>query len=310
MYDELAEVLKDNPFTAKLIKEWKRELESFLAGKITLTRLRFALDSDIKSLRKCKEQNKGNRKSRLHLELLPQPFQGSPYAPIWILLLNPGYSDMDRYDHLGLCPNCNKNLAMEETNSLHDVFDYGRKKGSALRKRQNILLCQLRLKKESSFSLIDEAFNTVKHIKCDVGGGYRWWKKVLFGDKGSSKFLLCKFQQRKSLSNEIGKKIFVLEYFPYHSTSFDRSTIEICSEYKKFWTKLVGWGVNHGRKFIIRGKYMDGALKKLKVDRSNSVRFKSARNVALTPANLEGAVKVRAAIVNCLMANQQKGKQK
>ena len=48
---------------------------------------------------------------------------------------------------------------------------------------------------------------------------------------------------------------------------------------------------------------MDAALRKLKVNRTNSVHFKSDRNVALTQANLKGDKKVKDAIFNCLKAN-------
>ena len=139
-------------------------------------------------------------------------------------------------------------------------------------------------------------------------GGYRWWQKVLFGHKDSSGFLLDEFKRKESLAKVIGKKIFVLEYSPYHSSNFKRSIIEISREYKRFWTELIEWGVRSGRKLIVRGKYMDAVLKKLKVNRTNSVHFESDRNVALTKTNLKGDRKVKDAIVNCLKANQQKGK--
>ena len=35
---------------------------------------------------------------QFHTDLPPQPFQGNPEAPIWILMLNPGYSEKtDQY---------------------------------------------------------------------------------------------------------------------------------------------------------------------------------------------------------------------
>ena len=85
--DSLAEVLKENPFKPTLIKKWKRNLQSFLAGKLKLSDLSFALDSDVDSIGKYQEKNKGKERKLLHLELLPQPFQGDPRAPIWLLML-------------------------------------------------------------------------------------------------------------------------------------------------------------------------------------------------------------------------------
>ena len=38
----------------------------------------------------------GNKEYDLHTDLPPQPFQGNPKAPVWILLLNPGYNKDDK----------------------------------------------------------------------------------------------------------------------------------------------------------------------------------------------------------------------
>ena len=47
---------------------------------------------------------RGKRYEALHLRtsLIPQPFVGHPKAPIWILMLNPGYSSRDEHDCLVL----------------------------------------------------------------------------------------------------------------------------------------------------------------------------------------------------------------
>ena len=163
--DSLAEVLKDNPFKPSLVKKWKRDLQSFLAGKLRLSDLNFVLDSDAKSIAEYQEKNKTNERKRLHLELLPQPFQGDPRAPIWLLMLNPGYSCVDRYDHLGLCPSCDKNLVTQKSTLKHDMFDNGRDKSKALQRRQSLLLRQLRLMKDYQFSILNDAFNTLQHTQ-------------------------------------------------------------------------------------------------------------------------------------------------
>ena len=56
--ESLAEVLKYNPFKPSLVKKWKRDLQSFLAGKLRLSDLSFALDSDAKSIAEYQEKNK------------------------------------------------------------------------------------------------------------------------------------------------------------------------------------------------------------------------------------------------------------
>lgn len=287
--DSLAEVLKENPFKPDLIRKWKRNLQSFLVGKYRLSDLNFALDSDMTSIRKYQEKNKTNERKRLHLELLPQPFQGNPKAPIWLLMLNPSYSSIDRYDHLGLCPSCDKNLATMKMNLKHDVFDYGKSKINALQKRQSLLLQQLRLKKDCQFSILNDAFNTLQHTQEWQGdGGYRWWQKILFGTNKKKRFLLpeCGVQADSKL---IGQKLFVLECCPYHSINFDSGIFEFSGEYSKFWAGLISWAINTNKKFIIRSQSVDTLLDKfgLTISTDRRVDFSSQRNVALTMDNLD-----------------------
>lgn len=188
---ELDEILEKNPFKLELIKKWKDELQSFLAGRCRRSDLLFVLDSDKDIINEYQKKNGANGSKRLHLELLPQPFQGNPRAPIWLLMLNPSYSCLDRYDHLGMCPSCDKNLVTMNVNLKHDVFDCGKDKSKALRKRQALLLQQLRLRNNYQFSILNNAFNTLQHMQewQDVGG-YRWWRNVLFGSNGKKEFLL------------------------------------------------------------------------------------------------------------------------
>lgn len=63
--DSLAEVLKGNPFKPTLIKKWKRDLQSFLAGKLRFSDLNFVLDSDAKSIAEYQEKNKTNERSKV-----------------------------------------------------------------------------------------------------------------------------------------------------------------------------------------------------------------------------------------------------
>lgn len=293
--DELDEVLKSNPFKPKLIKQWKSDLQSFLTGKTRLSDLNFALDSDTNSIEEYQEKNKTNERKRLHLELLPQPFQGNPRAPIWLLMLNPSYSNVDRYDHLGLCPSCDKNLATMKTNLKHDVFDCGKSKIKALQKRQDLLLRQLRLKKNCQFSILNDVFNTLQHTQeWQGGGGYRWWQNVLFGSNGKKVFLLpeCKVEAD---AKSVGQKLFVLEYCPYHSLDFDAKSFEFGGEYADFWRKLIAWAIKTKKKFIVRSKRIDEFLKKAALTISHNVRldYSSWRNVALTSDNLKGKESVR-----------------
>ena len=287
--ESLAEVLKYNPFKPSLVKKWKRDLQSFLAGKLRLSDLNFVLDSDAKSIAEYQEKNKTNERKRLHLELLPQPFQGDPRAPIWLLMLNPGYSCVDRYDHLGLCPSCDKNLVTQKSKFKHGMFDNGKDKYKALQKRQSLLLQQLRLMKDYQFSILNDAFNTLQHTQEWQGdGGYRWWRKILFGTGKRKGFLLpeCGVQAD---SHSIGQKLFVLECCPYHSVNFDEEVFGIEGKYSDFWVELISWAINGNKKFIVRSQSVDVLLDKvgLTINSDRRIDFNSRRNVALTMDNLD-----------------------
>ena len=54
-------------------------------------------------------------------------------------------------------------------------------------------------------------------------------------------------------ATSVGEKLFVLESFPYHSKNFD-ARYYTATAYFKFWKKLVGWGIDNDKKFIVRAK--------------------------------------------------------
>ena len=302
--DSLAEVLKGNPFKPSLIKKWRRDLQSFIVGKLRFSDLNFALDSDAKSIAEYQEKNKTNERKRLHLELLPQPFQGDPRAPIWLLMLNPGYSCVDRYDHLGLCPSCDKNLVTQKSTLKHDMFDNGRDKSKALQRRQSLLLRQLRLMKDYQFSILNDAFNTLQHTQEWQGdGGYRWWRNTLFGSNEKKKFLLPECNIENVDSRLIGRKLFVLECCPYHSIDFDPKSFGFGGGYVDFWLKLIAWAIKSKKKFIVRSKRIDEFLEMGGLTITSNVRldFSSCRKVTLSSGNLIGTDLVKEQIRKILI---------
>ena len=299
--ESLSTVLEGNPFTSKLIEKWKGDLQSFLNGQIKFSQLRFALDSDGDLIKEYQKRNNANEEKRLHLELLPQPFQGDPRAPVWLLMLNPGYSYVDRYDHLGLCPSCDKKL-VAVNRSKHNVFDAGRDKRNALQKRQDLLLQQLRLKRGCKFSLLDKAFDTLQDCSEWKGvGGYRWWRAILFGVSKNDEFLLPKCDVKEG-AKSVGSKLFVLECNPYHSHKFDNGVSGFGSGYIKFWKALISWAVKNDKKFIIRGASVSKLLHKynLGVDSANSVSLSNWQKVYLTMKNLRKRKPVRDQICRVL----------
>lgn len=225
-------------------------------------------------------------------------------------MLNPGYSCVDRYDHLGLCPSCDKNLVTQKSKFKHDMFDNGKDKYKALQKRQSLLLQQLRLMKDYQFSILNDAFNTLQHTQEWQGdGGYRWWQKILFGTNKKKRFLLpeCGVQADSKL---IGQKLFVLECCPYHSINFDSGIFEFSGEYSKFWAGLISWAINTNKKFIIRSQSVDALLDDfgLSISTDRRIDFSSRRNVALTMDNLDKNEPVRTQICRILKRRMRRKK--
>ena len=95
-----------------------------------------------------------NKQYKFHTDLPPQPFQGNPDAPIWILALNPGYSEKTDKD------------------PVPDVWYYKNHE-----ERRKAMLNQLKFKKSGKhwhYVLDNEDGNYSKE----------WFKKHFFKDMG------------------------------------------------------------------------------------------------------------------------------
>ena len=284
---QLNQVLATNPFLKELDR-WALDLSSFAEGRKKMEELDFVLSSDKSNFSYYQNhvaRQTPNWDSYLHPEVLPQPFIGNPRAPLWLLLLNPGYSFPDRYDHLGVC-------------SGECIFDRGRNRDEvlgALKKRQSLLLDQLKLNQDAPFYILDNSFNTLPDdTNSRKKGGFRWWRTILFGANQPKGFLLPECGVSCDAIS-VGSKLFVLECCPYHSTNFNAQVLwESGNEYMTFWKSLISWAVKAGKKFIVRSERVRTLLKgnKLNVDESNSVGFKNCRNAALTISNMKGRQKV------------------
>ena len=302
----LDSVLKDNPFLTEIDK-WRKDLDEFRDGRKKLEELQFVLSSDIDNFNRY-QRNYAYRTEDadtfLHPELLPQPFIGDPRAPIWYLLLNPGYSFPDRYDHLGVCSFCGRKF-LENGKEKDCIFDNERNKAESLKKRQDLLLQQLRFENRKLFYLLDDSFDTLRgNMGHGKEGGFRWWRTILFGANTPEGFLLpeCGVNQDPKA---VGNKIFVLECAPYHSRNFDKKVLWEESEYMKFWAKLISWAVETDRKFIVRSEQVAKLLEKnrLRVNETNRLRFSSGQNASLTIRNLKGQDNVKNAIRSTLSSN-------
>ncbi len=297
---------KDNPFNESLLKDWRKRLDAFNQGAGEHPLPCFKRDADSAWIdeyqRKYEKKGKG-----LHLELLPDPFRGDPRAPVWILLLNPGYSEVDRYDHLGLCPLCGKRLVRvdgkatsHENGCATRFFGSGLSDVSAsLKSRQDMLIEELKLdlSKPRKFLWFEPDFHTVPEENATVAGkgGSLWWKEFLFGDGDSDGYLLPNCDIKPD--SGIGSRLFALEAFPYHSNKFDSSFLQNQnfrdSDYYGFWCSLVGWAVESGRKVIVRyesiRKVLEGVIgKAVYANNKENIISMASINPSLTIGNLCG----------------------
>ena len=307
---ELSCILKENPFLGEIAK-WKEDLSCFVEGRKRLEELNFILESDTGNFSRYQSQTAKRKKdwdTYLHPEVLPQPFIGDPHAPIWYLLLNPGYSFPDRYDHLGICPCCKRKLFTSNTSEYDCIFDRGRNRLDVMKKRQQLLLRQLQLEAGTPFYLLDDSFNALPdEKKYKKEGGYRWWRSVLFGaNKKSSDFLLpaCGVDVN---AYTVGKKLFVLECCPYHSPNFDKKVLWRDSAYFKFWCQLVKWAAKYERVIIARSKNVINLLLELGIAENKVVRFSSWQNVTWSKRNLRERDRVRICQILRSQTNLLKG---
>lgn len=294
-----------NPYTEQLLNAWRKQLDDFNAGAAVCPLPNFRIDDDEEWIDEY--QRKYEKKGRgLHFELLPDPFRGDPRALVWILLLNPGYSEVDRYDHLGLCPLCGKRLVRvdgkatsHENGCATRFFGSGLSDVSAsLKSRQDMLIEELKLdlSKPRKFLWFEPDFHTVPEENATVAGkgGSLWWKEFLFGDGDSDGYLFPNCDIKPD--SGIGSRLFALEAFPYHSNKFDSSFLQNQnfrnSDYYGFWCSLVRWAVGTGRKIIVRYAAVEQALKNAIgtdfANKKNDILRMASINPSLTLRNLYG----------------------
>ena len=178
-------------------------------------------------------------------EVLPCPCVGSPEAPIWLLLKNPGMSDWDWYDFVS--------IKMGREKIKHELIkdvrtDYGyADEDEALRKRQQLLVRQLVFDFEggSKFYVFEDVFKTFDGKSKCACGSYEWYKKNLFP---AGRFFGCEIGDAKSFASS---NLFVLDYHPYHSKSFfEKGMDDIKTPY---WDKLVEYGFAREKLMIFWG---------------------------------------------------------
>lgn len=294
---KLESILKDNPFRVSgLLRTWKRELSRLRVGERGPCDLdfEFVLKDDAEFLRADQSSKRRGLRKTVYTNVLPQPMTGHPNAPVWLLLLNPGFKAKDYYDHVNVSSKMRQCIIKNGDGRYSDLsFDNpGSEEVSKLEKRQKLLLSNLRLKKwPAPFYLLDESFKTGTERS---GGGFRWWRRHLGLESGNGFFERDPDGQSPDI---VGRCLFVLEAFPYHSVTFPVGMVKEWSNrqtaYFKFWKRLVKYGFAH-REVVIRAQGIrQGALGQLlefaglKPSGENVHFFRNVRNVSLSPGNIQ-----------------------
>ena len=188
--------------------------------------------------------NNGGREFLLKTDIPPQPFIGTPEANIWLLLKNPGFSEIDLYDCWGdNVPGCRAMRADRVS--------------EALLQRQRLMISQYRFAQEKGkeFYLLDESFHT--SAICGKGG-YGWYSRYLFPKDG----LLTKYCASESPGDRLmfcSRNIFVLDYHPYHSEKYCDDGADILKE--NYWDQLVAHGLVNNKLLVFWGSKILGKVK-------------------------------------------------
>lgn len=231
MNDSLDSILRDNPWT-----EMAQKLENEMKVATSTLSGSFVLERDKAILRRFGGLS-GDEGSRLLLDIPPQPFIGSPKAKIWILQFNPGYSEtIDSFDYLG-------------KDSLPEHDDHKSAIVSSLRERINLLCAQYRFENNVFYALTSQ-FHTFKRgfRKGHERGVYLWYQESLFPRNGGCFQFVAK-QKREKFCRD---NIFVIEFFPYHSKTFNCNIFPFLPSFA-FWRRLIHYGFRKNKIMLCHG---------------------------------------------------------
>ena len=218
----LETILESNPFTEELVDQWKVQLKDGAKA-----RCGFLLPSDEEEL---------GKDTKIFSQYIPQPFIGSPSAPVWLLNENPSPFESDDVAMLSAKPAEGAGWQYADEESL--------------RIRQQLMCDQLRLKADAgTFFPLEKVF--------DVTGGkgsmYGWWHEHVLGGRTSKKcFPFREIFSYNAAAGLIAKGLFVLEAFPYRTKNWNKKYLNASREYHAFWWMLMDYAVNNGKMLLIR----------------------------------------------------------
>jgi len=186
------------------------------------------LPEDREVIERFNARHKG-RDTEVRFELLPEPFVGNPKAPIWLLNLNPGFSEGE--------------IALESS---------------------------VENDKERNLRLEHEEFWYLHPSMAKSPGGEYWQNKLrrLMSDVSAQK---------------LSRSLFVVEYFPYHSTRY--AEIKILPS-QKFTKSLVKWGVEQKKEIVVLRSLRRWTSFIPELAAHNVHVLNSPQNVSFTPNNV------------------------
>lgn len=188
-----------------------------------------------------------NDATYIHLDAPPQPFTGNPDAPIWLLLMNPSYDEVDIFDLVNEArgEQIIRDVVEDITAITRGNFDRRR---ALMEAQYNFDFEQLADKGYDCpwFYVLDESFHTVRHGGNKKRGGYEWWNRYLLSQS------ICE-RVKDNL-----KKFFVLESFPYHSRNFGAvrniGPQTLAKSHCAFWEQMIVEALKENKIFLCRGK--------------------------------------------------------
>ena len=186
-----------------------------------------------------------NDDTYIHLEAPPQPFTGNPDAPIWLLLMNPSYDEVDIFDQV------DEKIGEERINAVGNIEI--RRRGAFGRRRtlmENQYSFNLNLDNMVYdcpwFYVLDESFHTISRRGHAKHGSYDWWNRFLLSQN------ICEANRERL------RKFFVLESFPYHSRNFGgirrQGPAALARSHCEFWKEMITAALNENKLLLCRGR--------------------------------------------------------
>ena len=291
---ELKEILKHNPFGKDDVqKEWACKLRALRKGERGPCNLDFdfVLADDKKFILDARLVK------QVRSMVLPQPWTGHPQAPVWLLLLNPGFCLKDFYDHINVSKKMRECIVRTGSYTSQSFDSSGAE--TKLENRQGLILSNLRFDSwPAPFYFLDDSFKTGN----DGAVGHSWWFRHLSLKGGSNSFFSDLANNEVSWAETIGRCLFVLEAFPYHSSTFPgnmiRKWVKAETNSFNFWKRLVQYGLTHKKEIVVRATgegcgSLGNLLKEAEINlASPEVNAKvhyvnNTRNISFTAGNIE-----------------------